>query len=359
MKRWAAYCKENDFAMLGSMIVLALALSLLVGCAGGESQPVVTDDDLTSNSVVQAVLNLDVGNGKTYAYVWADSDPEELAGVIIEANHLEARIRAWQADLERAIGQGDEEYLRQISDLSIDEARLEYEKCKSGELLKEQVQEIVGLVQAQLALDPVVSPQEAANRAGVLIEETYGISLSDQKLILNCSQTDPTAAVMYHYNGRMVWTATLMQPDGSGSLLERFSGVIDATTGEWIRAEYTLSEDEMTMLETNSIASFVIASESRFDTENPAYFETVEAEKPKVMEAFAKSSLAEGAAVTGVRMEEDFARMVFCFTCDNGKTYRLLRTSNYFEYDFGGYPLRAYTIWNTEFLHDIPADGTM
>ena len=82
--------------------------------------------------------------------------------------------------------------------------------------------------------------------------------------------------------------------------------------------------------------------------------------KQQAKEQLSGSALVGGAAVTEVRaelegkIEESGENLISLWVdCDSGKTYQLYRgyyLQPYVNYDFVGYPLRAYRITNDTYL---------
>ena len=350
LKRWIEYCKQNDFAMLGSLIILALVMSFLAGCSGGEGQPVVTDDDLTPSSAVQTVLGLDAGNGKTYAYDLAQDvlgflNWEETEANIRESTEQEIR---WTQDL--ITNATDEELEEQGTSRQELQDYLDGLQSETG--LEERLKLARQEWETQQDISPVVSPQEAANRAGWMFEKAYGIDLTGKELQLAYSQTAGS--------DRMQWDVWTKFMDFDGNIY----CALDATTGEFIHAGYSVLTDEENerILQSPVPDCYVPSSPDEpmghWDPTAPSYQQNVESLMAAVQGEISGSPLVEGAAVTDMAaelvLENSFLDLRL--TCDNGKTY-ILRRDGYGAdrpgYDCGGCPLRAYTFGTPDFWNDL------
>lgn len=274
----------------GALLAGALALSLLAGCAASESEAVVTEDDLTPASAAQQAILREAGGGKTYAYILTGED---------------------------GVTGGPE---------------------------------------------PAVSAQEAANRAGSMIEELYGIDLSGAVLGLKRSENAyrglPTEAAEAAAP-REVWLASWMGEDGRGSIV---CG-LDADTGAWLRVSYTPPPSEWRAADSTPLADCFVplpgsvsGYRGRWDTAAPGYEETIGALTAEAEAALSGSLLTDDAAVlkTGIRLIEKPGgsnALEIELACDDGNTYILYRINGRTDYDFSGYPLRAYLFWNETLLN--------
>ncbi|MCM1297704.1 MAG: hypothetical protein NC311_19375 [Muribaculaceae bacterium] len=323
MKDHAAECVRLT-RRAAALLAGTLALNLLAGCADSGSQPVVTDDDLTPNSAVQAALSLEAGNGKTYAYYWPAEDPEAAA---------EAKRQDDEESLQTRLAQGV------LTQEQADARRQAYEQ---GTL------EQIAVWQKERQLDPVVSPQEAANRAGWLAEELYGLDMSQTEIELRCAEEYDLAAGQA--SGRLLWTAT----NRKGPTL--FYCLQDATTGEWLSTSYSPQQEELDRAwSTPAVSCFTLngpVSESllgEWHTDDPAFEQTVARIQEQARAALSGSMLVDGAAVTGIELVYPEGHpmdvLEFRVTCDNGKTCHLSavrETQAYPEYDHDGYLMRGY-----------------
>lgn len=275
----------------GALLAGALAVSLLAGCAAGESGAVVTEDDLTPSSAARDALLQEAGGGKTYAYILTGEGSGDAGGP-----------------------------------------------------------------------EPAVSAQEAANRAGRMIEELYGIDLSGAVLGLKRDENaysglPPEAAEAAA--PRAVWLASWMGEDGRGSIV---CG-LDADTGAWLRVSYTPPASEWRAADSTPLADCFVplpgsvsGYRGRWETAAPGYEETIGALTAEAEAALSGSLLTDGAAVlkTDVRLIEKPGgsnALELELACDDGNTYILYRINGRTDYDFSGYPLRAYLFWNETLLN--------
>lgn len=213
--------------------------------------------------------------------------------------------------------------------------------------------------------EPAVSAQEAANRAGRMMEEVYGIDLTGAVLELKRSQNAYSglpAGAGEAAAPREVWLArwTGEGPDANNG---HFICGLDAATGAWLRVSYTPPTSEWrAMDETPLAACFVPLPNSfsglrgRWDEAASSYHETAQALIAQAQASLSGSLLTDGAAVlsAGIRFEEKPDGCNFLMIeliCEDGSTYILHRTAARTGYDFGGWPLRAYQFWNETLLN--------
>lgn len=213
--------------------------------------------------------------------------------------------------------------------------------------------------------EPVVSAQEAANRAGRMMEEVYGIDLCGAVLELKRGQNAYSglpAGAGEAAAPREVWLAswTGEGPDANNGYL--MCG-LDAATGAWLRVSYTPPTSEWrAMDETPLAACFVPLPGSfsglrgRWDEAAPSYQKTVQALIGQAQTSLSGSLLTDGAVVlsAGIRFEEKPDGCNFLMielTCEDGSTYILHRAAARTGYDFSGWPLRAYQFWNETLLN--------
>ena len=164
-------------------LAAALTMSALVSCAPQESRPVVTSDDLTPPSAAQEAIAQEAGGGKNYAYYWQ----EETLQMLREADEQEVN------DAKELIAKG-EEAVKAAGYPSLAEAQQAVEARQAR--IEQDLADNQKRLEAELALDPVVSAQEAANLAGSLFEKLYGFDLSQDTLLRTafCSAPTPSAA---------------------------------------------------------------------------------------------------------------------------------------------------------------------
>lgn len=219
--------------MLCSVLSLVLTLSLAAGCAASESKPVVTSDDLTpfSTSILDtggeqggdAQPAVSVPEKKDYPYIWPAED--------METSSERLRLQLLEEHKNDTEGFKDTQEREAWIDESIGNARLWWEK--------------------QRALDPVVSPQEAANCAGALFETLYGIDLTNKTMRMSCYNKSFSDADM----ARCMWSVHVGDASDDGSTIEPPIGSyyqmecwIDATTGEVVQVNWLVSNEECSQI---------------------------------------------------------------------------------------------------------------
>ena len=340
--------KQNQYKRLCAVLSLVLTLSLAAGCAASESKPVVTSDDLTPFST--SILDTDGEQGgdvqpavsvpekKDYPYNWLPKDTETSLERL-----RQQLIAEHENDTE---GFKDRQELEAWVDEKITNTRLEWEN--------------------ERALDPVVSPQEAANCAGALFETLYGIDLTNKTLNMLCY-------IHSFYNSgiaRSMWRVSVRNDSVDGNYA-RIECHIDATTGEVIQVNWLVTNEECFQIRETPVPDCFIPIKvpsgwmrGGWDETHPNFAPTMQALIDEFTPLVSGSILTNGAAVTSVEYQlsdrgikdETVNRLYFFVACDNGKTYLMERdeaTQPYLEYDFGGYPLRAYNIYDTAYL-DLP-----
>lgn len=312
-----------------ALLTGALLLTLLPGCAADTSAPVVTEDDLTPSSTVQDVIAGMADNGKTYPYVWYAEDPDLAVSA----------------------------YLAEAVEAAADEQEQEVAE-KAAEQLREELAK-------ELQLDPVVTAQEAANRAGQTFEELYGLDLTGGTIYLRCrvrSSEEESRQAMGPEPERMLWEVRFgAEGDASHSAdVSHTVGRLDATTGEWISLHYTASTEERQAWEATPQSVCFRPSPKYPESPGAGSWDTGRAEfaalsgaiERRAAEAISGSILIGGAQVAEVRQEiieqPGGQRMIsLALQCDNGKSYTLYQYDSslyYPEYD-SGYPLRSYQFY--------------
>lgn len=340
----------------------ALTMSALASCAPQESRPVVTSDDLTPPSAAQEAIAQEAGGGKNYAYCWQAENAEETLQMLREAYEQEVN------DAKELIAKG-EEAVKAAGYPSLAEAQQAVEARQAR--IEQDLADNQKRLEAELALDPVVSAQEAANLAGSLFEKLYGFDLSQDTLLLQCFESD--SDMSYHPAGggvmRAIWHVSREEAaDGVLFSTNAISCTLDATTGEFIAVDYTLGSEEIAAMQATAVPACFIqradpdaaGSYGYWDETEASYAGTVEKLKQQAKEQLSGSALVGSAAVTEVRaelegkIEESGENLISLWVdCDSGKTYQLYRgyyLQPYVNYDFGGYPLRAYRITNDTYL---------
>ena len=144
-------------------------------------------------------------------------------------------------------------------------------------------------------------------------------------------------------------------------LPDKMQCLIDATTGEIVYVNYSLSHTELdAMIQTPADGCYSLDT-NRWNEADPSYAQTLKAMSDAAQELLSGSMLTEGAAVTDARTElaklaedeSDFRELRFFFTCENGKTYLLARNplaNPFSQYDFDGFPLRGYVFYNDTYM---------
>lgn len=227
-------------------LAAALTMSALVSCAPQESRPVVTSDDLTPPSAAQEAIAQDIGGGKNYEYYWAAEHIEEELEAVREST--EQSVKHW-----KEIADTGNYYGREVSGDEKEELKNSFDEMLNEiPLLQEEKRK---MLESELALDPVVSAQEAANAAGAVFEKIYGIELSQDILTLSCveinTNINPGEEVI-----RSVWNVSREEAaDGVLFSTNAVGCTLDATTGEFISVDYTPSNDELTEMWATELPS--------------------------------------------------------------------------------------------------------
>lgn len=338
----------------------ALAMSMLAACAGQPGgQPTVTQDDLTQLSTVQDVLERDAGNGKNYAYHWDAEDVEATMAQMYEQwQALLAQRDEWMENAEKMTP----EELAQAGFESIEQAREQYEQSKKYE--QEMMESERKALEEQAALDPVVSPQEAANRAGVIFEELYGVDLSQDVLELKCWESGGDDILHPDRVGalRPVWLVSREEAaDGVLFSTNSISCTMDGTTGEIISVTYTPSAQEFEERKALPYpACFVETGDGgsgwgRWNAQDASFAPMIEAAAQNLKQLFSGSALTGGAQVTDVRAEvkeyeDGMNELWLSVSCGDGKSWSLKANMPYDPFSTEGtgtpYPMRGFRVWN-------------
>lgn len=319
------------------LLALTLALCAAAGCAASESQPVVTEDDLAPFSIVTepaegAGETTGGGTEKSYAYDW----PPEHIGEALEQMRREGAVSAVLQEPDATT----EEQLNATMKL-----------YRSG-------------WEEELALNPAVPPQEAADLAGRVFEELYGVDLTGKTLCLTCFESDGN--MLYPAVGggvmRKVWAVRVSEEDADTDR-PGLECTMDATTGEIFCLRYMPSHAEFdAMMQTPPTACYSVDTR-RWNEADPALAPVLAAMREAVQEILSGSVLTGGAAVTEAKTElaeretdlGAFHETHLLFTCENGSTYLFVRlppAEPYPQYDFDGYPLRGYAFFNDTYLQE-------
>lgn len=312
-----------------------LAMCVLAACAGRPGgQPTVTRDDLTQLFIVQDVLEQDAGNGKNYAYNWDAEDIDATMARLYESEQAYfAEMDEW---LENAENMTPEE-LAAAGVSSIEQARERNEMIKAHQL--EKLESWREYLEKQAALDPVISPQEAANRVGVIFEELYGVDLSQEVLELGCFALSADTAAPADRVGAMrsVWSVSLEEAaDGVVFSTPGIDCTMDTTTGEIVSLTYMPAAQELeARKELSKPACYTAVSEDGggigiWNADDPSFTPMIEEIVPRVKHLLSGSPLTGGAQVTQIRAEVqkeyddlDWNVLVLYVECDSGSVYRL------------------------------------
>ena len=317
-----------------AFLLACLAAAQLCACAADPAQPVVTSDVLVSqDSAVQTALEQSAG--QDYAYYW-------------EGEHLDEEIEyyaeLYRQELEALRGGEDSLNNRQLT--AYYESELEND-CPSQ---REYLEEIA-------ALDPPVSAQEAANIAGEYFEVLYGIDLSQQPIILRYiqgnDQWDAMFSPLLDEQGRV---PTGVQSNAAFTAL----CYIRSDTGEIVGATYCTSQEENQAMTATELPAYIQRDATYtsqivanyFDMEAPGAQEALEAMKEQLTTLLSGTVAVGGAQITSVTVEDvvysdqppRINDLYFHLTASNGRTYTLFWNLKYPNYDFGGFPLRAFSL---------------
>lgn len=321
-------------AMLWGM----LAVCVLTACAGTfAGQPTVTADDLTQSSNIQDVLEQDAGNGKNYAYQW---DAGDIEATMAQRYEQEQAYFAQMDERLEEIENMTPEELAEAGVASVEQAREQQEMIKAHQLEKLEARR--ESLKKEAALDPVISPQEAANRAGVIMEELYGVDLSQQVLELTCFGASDGVITFADGSGtqRPVWSVSLPAQEGekAGNVMYITCGMdlmMDATTGEIVSVTYTPGAPEFEQRRALPKPDCYLQGSTDgnnigvWDANDASFDLLVEAFTPRLQSLLSGSLLTGGAQVTQVRAEvqqtyedQEWNELVLYAECNNGSRYR-------------------------------------
>lgn len=356
MERLGKQLKFTAQALATMGLSGALALTLLAACAPQQSQPVVTEDDLTPPSTVQDVLAMTEDSGKNYAYYWMAEDVEASM-----AQYKEEKEREMDADIERIRGCSEEELRTELGEVF--ESREQWEEARR-EMTEGDIAQLRRGLEAEHALDPAVSAQEAANRAGAALEEAFGVDLSDQTLTVSCCDWEfPTGR-------RLIWWVERPE-DADGKLFSSGSMYchIDATTGEVASARYWPGSEEWEEMRGDTLPACFEQLDGYMDgvgnwnADDPSFAPMAERLKTCLTQALSGTALTGGAQVTELRVtvEEDeggINGLCLYVDCDNGRTYRLTPPDPY-DTIYTDAPAREFPLRSFYFLSEayFPSAG--
>lgn len=301
------------------------ALLCLAACGAPEQQAVVTSDLLTPGTAAQDAVEQMETNEKQYAYVW---DAQDVAGST-------ARIRAsMERDRERLLAEDPQAAVR--TDEEIEELLTHYQKMWEQKREKTYV----------------ISPQEAANIAGTVMEELYGMDLSQTELLIQCAQLGgfPQKAPQEE-----IWGVEKRYGHAGDNYA--FVGV-STTTGRILLMSYGLSEEEKSAMEQTALPACMSLWEDGvlprylFDPADASYPALADKLEKQVKRLLSGSWITGGAQVTHVMLNLETqppaqaggdGSYLTAF-CDDGRVLDVFLNYPFPNYGFSGYPLRAFRV---------------
>lgn len=349
--------RERRTVLLAAGAALAALCASLSACAPWQSQPVVTEDDLTPPSAAQDAIELDAGNGRNYAYDWPAEDVDATMA------RLEEKERGYFKEMDEWLKRAEQMTPAELNEAgfsSVEQAREQHKMIQEHQ--RENLVSQREYLEKQAALDPVVSPQEAANRAGAMFEQLYGVELLQEVLQLECRETQGDAVLDPERDGplRPIWAVTLRKrkdPDTENNLF----CTMDATTGEILFTDYTASEQEIharrALPHPESFGQFedYAAGTGRWNADDPAFSPLAEEAERSLERLLSGSVLTAGARVTEVRWELEEQdgggnTLWFSIRCESGKRYRAAADMQYDPLGPGGaqtpFPMRGFRVWS-------------
>ena len=214
------------------------ALALVAGAAGAlhllnshameaPRQPAVTADSLGGTDLAQNALAAAAGDGKNYPYVYPRGDIETAVEDTRQA--LENAIKGTLMSADHYREQGDTEQAE----------RLEQQARQSREALETDLADARRQLEreAELAKDAIPA-QEAANIAGVWMEQAYGMEIGDTPLQLSLD---------YRGEKPTAWIVNCdRKEDAAHNMVSARAYVfIDALTGSVLIARYDPEEEQI------------------------------------------------------------------------------------------------------------------
>ncbi len=203
----------------------------------------------------------------------------------------------------------------------------------------------------QKAINPIITPQEAANIAGEILVSMYGAEkdVLDQQMFMH---VDEDYWVVY-------------QVDFSSDIA--YQVLIDHTTGSIIYCYYNVIAQEYTdrMQSTPIDPSYtpsqdapMLAADGHWDVESEGYTTTIDRLKLELKSELEGSILLQNVAITAIEVyqqqhEINAGLLSFVITLDDGRELsaaRSIQAIPYTSFDHDGYPLRAYTIGFDNYL---------
>ena len=317
-------------------IVLGCMLLVVGLSACNASDAVVTSDDLQPSSNVEAALAQQAGGGQNYQYVWMAED-------------VDATMEQYRIEYTQKL---DEMFKDAQSGEQVTQEEYSYDDYKAA--MEEELEFVRQELEEEHLLDPVVSAQEAANLAGRILEENYGIDLSQRELRLSCANG------LVNNTERLQWRA-ILDEDADGSLFSSSAAsvMLDATTGEIVVAEYYPSAEEYEDMRSNLPACYRTSEDPDvegvygfYDVEDPSFPQFRENIAEQIRASLTQSVLAEGAAVRDIEVSTTDGAvkneyLSVSITYDNGNTALLTMLQPYVC--VSEYPLRGFQYGNLSY----------
>lgn len=316
------------------IVICSLLMINLTACTNEKS--VVTSDNLQPSSNVQVALEQQAGGGKTYQYIWLAQDPDTT---------IENYRISYEKQLEKMLQETNS------SDLSTQTSYETYEQAMEEELSYYRKE-----LEKERSLDPVITSQEAANISGRILEENYGLDLTQRTLYLSCSKAEVGGTE------RLQWYIHLYE-DEDGILFSSAESniVLDATTGEIVTAEYTPSYEEYQTTLEHLPSCYeptgdpdATGSYGFYKVDDPSFAEFQKTVSEQIRAALDQSALAAGASVNSVevRVTDGAVKneyLTVSIGYDNGNTALLTALKPYSCDE--NFPLRRFQYGNTAYCN--------
>ena len=299
-----------------AVLVIAAGVMILHGCMGWGKEDFSGGDSDSLSVVPAADAAMGVAeNGKLYDYFWrGEMDEQQLEEQCEkEWQKILAEYQEMDADQETI------ENRRKEFDGEIDWMKKELEKAR--------------------LLDPAVSAQEAANTAGMLFEDAYGLDPEENTLFLDCVENPDSRGVK-----RLEW---LIQT-GRQNPSEEGMGfcAVDATTGKVISCSYLPSGWETENCVSEELLPVVrtYSEEGRqlyaYDPSHPQWPEFAEEKRAQIQAFLRQAGLDKNRTVERIQAEENELNG-FRFTvsfADGGKAEIQFSLRPWCVSDWGEYP---------------------
>ncbi len=331
--------KEHfDILKLSKFIILfVLILIILTACSEvnyAENGPVTTQDDIQPTQAVDAAV-AQADEAENYNYTWNAENIQTIIEDFYDMNEVDETLPNYENDIA---------------------------------VIENMAQEIESQLEAQLTYEPIIAAQEAANIAGVAVNETYG---------QNKERVEITLELYKGYDDRLYWTAgTQVLKEGveaektealfQNNIESAVMMQIDATTGAIISImpmiEYAadLTDKQAVGEMAECFVAHKIydggAAEGEWDETHESYDATMQKLKDELSTALDGSAILQGASIQEITHTEQLVPSM------DGKTYESLsfdlvlssgRELNaerqfyiapYTNYDYKGYPMYAYRL---------------